>query len=133
MFGMFSRPQFDVCKNIFALGATFPAVQIKHVGKIQHLLFAAKCILFKDKLLGDQIKLGSARTGPENVWSKRVSTRFRAFFEPFATPSGNGRDLRTAVVPWAVLATCHVKPTLTLARGSEVKQEFRRKKSSRRR
>jgi len=24
-------------------------------------------------------------------------------------------------------ATCHVKPTLTLARGSEAKQEFRRK------
>jgi hypothetical protein len=35
--------------------------------------------------------------------------------------------------PWAVLATCHLKPTLPLARGSEVKLEFRRKKSSRRR
>ena len=49
------------------------------------------------------------------------------------TPFANGRCLRTAAVPWAVLATCHIKPTLTLARGSEVKQEFRRKKSSRRR
>jgi hypothetical protein len=29
--------------------------------------------------------------------------------------------------------TCDVKLTLTLARGSEVKQRFRRKKSSRRR
>src|SRR6202795_5077382 len=26
--------------------------------------------------------------------------------------------------PWAVLRTCHVKPTLRLARRSEVKQEF---------
>jgi hypothetical protein len=49
-------------------------------GKIQCLLFAAKCILFKDKLLGDQIKLDSPRAGPENIWSKLVSTRFGSFF-----------------------------------------------------
>jgi hypothetical protein len=36
--------------------------------------------------------------------------------------------LPTAVVPCAVLATCHVKPMLTLARGLEAKQESRRKK-----
>jgi hypothetical protein len=54
---------------------------------------------------------------------------FKRQFEQFAT-SANGRYWRTAVVPWAVLATCHVKPTLTLARGSEVKQEFRRKGNS---
>jgi hypothetical protein len=40
---------------------------------------------------------------------------FKRQFEQFAT-STNGRYWRTAVVPWAVLATCHVKPTLTLAR-----------------
>jgi hypothetical protein len=40
----------------------------------------------------------------------------------------NGRYLRTAVVPCAVLATCHVKPMLTLARGLEARQESRRKK-----
>jgi hypothetical protein len=39
----------------------------------------------------------------------------------------------TAVVTWAVPMTCDVKLTLTLARGSEVKHEFRRKKSSPRR
>jgi hypothetical protein len=64
---MLSRPQLDVCKNIFARRKAFSAVQVKHSAKIQCSLFAAKCILFKDKLLGDQIKLGSPRTAPENA------------------------------------------------------------------
>jgi hypothetical protein len=50
-----------------------------------------------------------------------------------ALSKSEGRYLRTAVVPWAVPMTCDVELTLTLARGSEVKQQFRRKKSSRRR
>jgi len=52
---------------------------------------------------------------------------------PVHLMSVNGCYLAHNGPPLRSLATCHVKPTLTLARGSEVKQEFRRKKSSRRR
>ena len=48
--------------------------------------------------------------------------------QALATSSMNDCYLRTAVVPCAVLATCHFKPMLTLARGLEAKQESRRKK-----
>ena len=44
------------------------------------------------------------------------------------TPPRHTSTLRTEVVPCAVLATCHVKPMLTLAGGLEAKQESRRKK-----
>src|ERR1700691_4920716 len=37
-------------------------------------------------------------------------------FGPLAKPAVYDRYLATAVVPRAVLTTCHVKPTLTLAR-----------------
>jgi hypothetical protein len=49
----------------------------------------------------------------------------------FRDITGSGARVRT--LGRAVLFDGDVKPTLTLARRSEVKQEFRRKKSSRRR
>jgi hypothetical protein len=51
----------------------------------------------------------------------------------FRRADGEGPNLRTAVVPWAVLAACHVKPTLNIRARIRDETRVRRKKSSRRR